>query len=859
MVIRFNKILYLSVTLVLFGLAFIYFAVRIVLNSLPPDYAEYKSEKVRQETTIHRDDYGIPHIVSSSERDLYFALGYAQAEDRMWQLDYYRRLAKGELSEIFGEKEVAYDKFMRAFDLKNLSKKVLKNAGAETRIILTSFADGVNFYIQQHLKKLPVEFSTLDYVPDKWKPEDCIAIFKLFALSNSPGMTNDIIMGEIADKFGIRRANELIGQYPLDAPLVYEQNTYKKPVDTAIADTSAPVPMNAPQVKAPQAKIPEAKTAPIKPKTAQLSDEFYDAYARSLAYISAGSGSTGSNAWAVISERRGKKYSVIANDPHLKLSNPTQFYQAKLTCDNYNLTGLVVAGTPIMLIGRNDNIAWGVANSMADDFDYFIETIDRKKPDFYFDTDSTLQRFKYVLDTIKVKNQPYITYYKRKTKHSFVLSDYHADNKLVHKDKPRTNPYSKNYYSKHCLTYNWSGDRNYDDFEHLYRMVKSRNWEQFHRNARKVHSPSLNFVYSDEKGNIGMLTSGYIPIRNVGVSSVLPLHRNRTNSWLGFLSEGELPFYYNPNKRYIFATNNKLFMNRYASFSNYWDSPSRAIRLDTLLKQAFRYSYRDAQIAQNDLYSPLAEKIMKMLMPLLQKQYSSMRVTEKRAIERLKKWDYRMMPTFPSSMIYNEVYKNLLRNIFLDELGEKYFAKYMLLRNYAGNKLIEVLDNPEDSYIKNLIKNHRNAKIYDINSLLVESFRQSVDSLTSRFGTNEVSEWIYGKEHTLQIKHKFSEDIFLRPSFEMEKFELGGNGSTLNNYDYDYNSPYEVIIASACKFVSVMSDKYVYTSIPGGSSGQNYSNNYSDQLQLWIFGGYVKLNTSRKVDENFRLAVKITP
>ncbi len=843
MIIRFNKILYLSVTLVLFGVAFIYFAVDIVLNSLPPDYAEYKSEKVRDELSIHRDDYGIPHIVSSSERDLYFALGYAQAEDRMWQLDFYRRLAKGELSEIFGEKEVSYDQFIRGFDFKNLSKKVMRNASPETRIILNSFADGVNFYIEKHLKQLPVEFSTLDYVPEKWKAEDCIAIFKLFALSNSPGVSSDLIMGEIADKFGIRRANELLAHYPLDAPLIYEENTYKKQVDTVATDSTKPA---------------EATATPAKPtqeKTAQMSSEFYDNYAKNLAYISNGSGSTGSNAWAVISERRGKKYSVIANDPHLKLTNPTQFYQAKLTCDNYNLTGLVLAGTPLMLIGRNDNIAWGVANSMADDFDYFIETIDPKKPDHYIDVDSTSQHFKYVLDTIKVKNKPFITYYKRQTKQSFVISDYHQANNAEHRDKPRSNPKSTNYFEKHCLTYNWSGNRNYDDFEHIYRMAKSRNWEQFHRNARKVHSPSMNFVYSDESGNIGMSTSGYIPIRREGVNPSLPLERNRANSWQGFIAESEMPYHYNPEKKYILATNNKMFMNRYSSFSNYWDIPSRAIRLDSLLKQAFRYSYRDAQIAQNDLYSPLAEKIIKMLLPLLYKEYSSISETEKRAIERLKKWDYRMMPTFPSSMIYNELYKNLIRNLFLDELGERYFAKYMQLRNYAGNKLIEVLDNPDNIFIMN----HRNEKIYDLNSLLVESFKQSVSGLTGRFGTNEVSEWIYGKEHTLQIKHKFAEDKFLRPSFEMEKFELGGNGSTLNNYDYDYNSPYEVIIASACKFVSDMSDNYVYTSIPGGSSGQNYSNNYSDQLQLWIFGGYVKLNTSRKVDDNFRLTVKITP
>lgn len=843
MSVKINKLIAIIITAIIIGGAFITFATRIVMNSLPKDYTEYNTELIKKESRIFRNDYGIPHITTESEQDLYFMLGYAQAEDRLWQMDYYRRLAKGELSEIFGEKELYYDKFIRAFDLKSLSLKIERNLGPESRIILKSFSDGVNFFIKQNLKKLPVEFSALKYDPYKWEPSDCIAIYKLFSLKNSPGFTNDLILGEISNIFGYEKALSLIGEYPKDAPLVYEVNTYIKAADTTKIDSI---------------KINNtiSKTNVIKPKlhTKLDFDDFYDNLNSILPKITLGSGSIGSNAWAVISNKGKNNYAVLANDPHLELSNPPQFYQAKLTCDNYNLTGLVLCGTPIMLIGRNDNISWGITNSMADDFDYFIENIDPKNNDFYLNTDSSSVRFKYIVDTIYIKNQSIYTYYKRYTNNSAVISDYHSNTKIPSNIKPKNNSNSKNYYEKNCITYNWSGNTNYDDIENYYNLSKSKEWSTFLKFARKIYSPSLNYIYSDKKGNIGQVTGGYIPIRNNTINSSFPLNRNSYNKWLSYLKAEELPYVLNPDKKYIASANNKLFMQRYANFSNYWDSPSRAIRLDTLLKVNFRYSFRDAQIMQNDLYSPIAKKITRILLPIIDLNYTKLSLSQKAATERLKKWDFRMMPSFPSAMIFNEFYKNLIANIFLDDLGEKYFQKYLILRSYANNKLLNIIENESNDFIKN----HRNNRINDLNTLFLVTFEQSIDSLSAKFKSNNPADWIYGKEHFVQIKHKFAEDKFLYPSFVLESFPVGGNGSTLNNLEYDYRYPYSVIIGSACKFVTDMSQNFIYSSIPGGISGQNYSANYSDQLQLWIFGGYVKINTGRKPTSDFSLSTKIT-
>lgn len=826
---RFGKLFVLICTVIIIGIAFIIFAVKIVMSSLSVNFKDYQTDLVKGEADIYRNDFGIPHIITESEQDLYFMLGYAQAEDRLWQMDYYRRLAQGETAEIFGEKELKYDKFIRAFDLKGLSNKIYKNLGPDSRIILKSFSDGVNFFIKNNLKKLPVEFSSLSYTPTEWTPADCIAVFKLLCLKNSPGFVNDLIMGEMSNAFGEYKALSLIGEYPVDAPLIYEANMAKIISDTSLPDTS--------------------KTAKY------FSNKFYENLTDILPKITSGTGSIGSNAWAVSEKRNSReKYAVLANDPHYELANPAQYYQAKLTCSNYNLTGLILCGTPIMLIGRNDNISWGYTNSMADDFDYYIEKTDEAKPDFYYNSDSTLSRFTFTVDTIKIKNKPIYTYYKRSTKLSGVISDYHLENKEIYRDKPKNNSKSNNYYNKYCLTYDWSGNSNYDDLEHFYNIIRCKNWESFLNTTRKINSPVFNYIFSDKSGNIAMATTGLIPVRNQGINSTLPLIRNNYNKWNGYISPSEMPYVINPDKSYIAAANNKLFSNRFAGFSKYWDSPSRAERLDTLLKNTFRYSYRDAQIMQNDIYSPLAERIVKIIIPILTSNYSNLDLAQKEGLERLKKWDFRMMPTFPSSMIFNEFYKNLIKNIFLDDLGETYFRKYLITRSFVNNKILNILANPKDPFIKN----YRNSAIYDLNSLFLITYKQSIDSLTSKFNSSNSGDWIYGNEHYVKIQHKFAENKFLKPSFEMEQFFVGGNGSTINNLEFDYNSPYKVIIGAVCKFITDMSKPYVYTSVPGGTSGQNYSENYSDQLQLWIFGGYVKLNTGRKPDTNFKLMTRIT-
>lgn len=837
MVIKIDKIIALFVSMIIIGIAFLLFAIDVVTYSLPAGEAEFQSIQVNKEVEMYRNNYGVPHITSDSENDMYFMLGYAQAQDRLWQMDYQRRLAKGETSELFGESEVAYDKFIRSFALGELAEESLRNMSGESRAVLTAFANGINFFIEKNKNRLPFEFDNLEYLPAKWEPTDCIAIYKYLSLQLSAGFRNDLLMGEIADKFGIDKAKSLIPKYPIDAPYIYEASPKS---NTAMIRTDSLTALDSNQNK-----------------FADLRRDYRNIQ-KLINQVAGQSSSIGSNAWAVNKIKNNRRVAILANDPHLNLTNPSHWYQAKLTCSNYNITGLMLAGTPMVLIGRNDYISWGIANAMGDDFDYYIEQISPKDSKHYMASDSGIKKFKYIIDTIKVRHQPEYVYYKRTTARSGVISDYHVDNKksikYAHTFKPVNNPNSSNFFERFCITYKWTGDRPTDDVSPIYYMMKSKNFETFKMASRRFHSPLLNFIYSDISGNIAMLTAGSIPTRNSNCNPNLPNYGwMKSTEWSGYIEKDIMPYWLNPDKQYIFAANNKLNYSKPYYVSEYWDNPSRAERLDTLLKDAFRYSARDAQIMQYDVFSPYAQKIINMLIPILNTNYSNLTLLEKQALERLKKWDFVIAPDVPSSMVYNQLYLELLNLVFLDDLGEDYFAKYMKLQNYASIKLLEVLNNPNDSFIKN----YRNSNINSINDLFIYAFRNTVTKLRNDFGTENLTEWRYSDKHFIELKHPIAKDKFLNPSFTMERFKIGGNGSTINNTEYNYSAPYKAVVGASCRFISDMSEGYVYTSIPGGVSGQIYSSNYSDQMQLWMFGGYIKLPVSRTPNIDFVKTVKI--
>jgi penicillin amidase len=817
----FRKISALLVSFVIICIAFIVFIFKLINISINDDFQELKSENIKSNVEISTNFYGIPYFESKDENDLYFAIGYYQASMRLWQMDYYRRLASGRLSEIFGSETIKIDKFMRCFDIEQITNKNYDSLSGKSKTILDSYANGVNFFIQENSKYLPLEFNALNYKPEKWKPAHSLMIGKLLTFELSLSIWGDITFGEIFDKYGAEKLKLFMPDEEYNTILY---NSANNNLQKNIKSTSL------------------------------YSDELFKIKDK----IGITGSSSGSNCWVFRNEdSTGNFHSILANDAHLMLMAPARWIQMKIKSPEINALGLTIPGIPLIISGRNQSIAWGITNIMLDGFDYFFERLDDKQEN-YLSSDSTMKKIIYVVDTIKIAGKSDEIYYKRKTENSYLISDFHilSDPELMLNFKDRQS--EMGIYNKNVFSFRWVGNNIDDDIYALYKINTARNFNEFKDATRHWASPGLNFHYTDVNGNIGVLSAGYIPIRNDSCNPNIPNPAwIKEYSWKNVKKLSDSTYsMYNPAKNFIASANNKISTNNDIFISNYWEPDSRVKRIHELLSESDNLTYRDAQYLQNDYLSVYSRELLNICIPILESYTNLLTEDERELIELLKKWDFIMSRASVEAALYTFYYEKLLHNTLFDELTIRLYKQYNFISSLPTRKIL-MLFKQNDSELFD-IKGTKNIENKEF--IIFKSFRDAVVEFNSYFGAAKLNERTYGKMHTLTLNHPFSSSNFLNPAVSLGPFETGGNNTTINNGEWNLNNPYKQAIGASMRIVCDMSSDYIYTSIPGGISGDHIHPNYSDQLQIWLNGGYVKLPFSLENDSTgFKLKMKFSP
>lgn len=842
-----KNFLALIISLAIIAIAFLIFSDDILKSSLAPDYEEFSSNQLDKDVKVYRNKFGIPHVIAGTEKDMFFMIGYCQAQDRLWQMDYLRRAYRGELSQILGRDALVYDKFIRSIGLNNIAKNDLRNLDANTRSVLDAYSKGVNFFIDKHKTSLPLEFSTLEYTPTPWKPVDCLLISKGMAFQMSVSFWGDIVFGEIADKIGVDRTLQLI---PSSAN--GDLCIFANPLVQAKSDSSKTDSLNK-KINS-QVQKPNSSGNNELKKSLGVLKGINRVTELTQKFLNWTPSSFGSNSWAIIKNKPKRKGSILANDIHLPLTNPSYWYQIHYTCPTMNVVGVALTGTPLIISGRSDDIAWGITSSMLDDFDYFIDKIDSSDNSRYKSSNGSYKEFKNVLDTIKIKKSNDFVYFIRKTDRSSVISDSYLDNPNSTKQRKfYTNIKSDNYFNKYCLTYLWSGSEISNEFRALYNINKAKNWNQFSTYVSDFKSPSLIFTFSDKRSNIGAIASGLIPNRTDSNKPNIPNPGwNSGALWHGYTNASTLYSIYNPQESFIISANNKLTYIKDSYFSNYWEHSSRAIRIKELLSDDNSYSYRDAEIMQMDNYSEYAKRIVAKTLPIITSKYSQLNLAQARAFELLKNWDYLFTVYSPASSIFNIYMEKLKFNAFYEKLGYGFLSKYELIANLSTRKIEEVITDSNSVWATN-----KDISINGKESLVFTSFCQAVDSLQKFFQTDDVYQWYYAKIHQLCINHILSKIPLLKPVFTLGPEAIGGSNTSINCIDFSDNTPNESKIGVSLRLISDMETNFIWTIIPGGTSADPFSPNYSNQFLLWINGGYIKLSCERKPDSDFALSVKV--
>ncbi|MFH1050479.1 MAG: penicillin acylase family protein [bacterium] len=829
----FKKFAAVIITFFFISVSLIFFFYYLHSLSVPDDMQEIENNELNDVVKVYKHTAGIKHLVANNEADAYYMIGYIQASDRIFQMDILRRTAKGELSEILGMEYLPFDKYMRTLKIKSIADSNKLIVHKHVYYLLKKYSDGVNYFIKQNKNKLHFGFSALNYLPKLWTVEDCMAIQRLFAYQMSIAFKADINFGSIAEIIGVENTMRLLPDFEKNSMFIYDD--YSSDSMQTLSSLYHSTYMNSNGKYSLKNQLMRNFGKQIEQLTQKnnsvISDIFnYRSY--------------GCNVWAMRKIHDTLAEAILANDFHSGISIPSMWYQMQFSYPGTNIAGYALPGIPFVLSGRNDNIAWGIANAMIDDCDYFIEKADEKH-DSYKIPANVHEKFLYKKDTIKItKHEDYI-YYLRSTRRSPVISDFYSTNDIDYPSKLHTAKKPKIFH-KYVLSYKWTGSFQSDEMTPLYLLSQVKNWNEFKYSFKTWKSPSLNFVYADKSGNIGLVTAGAIPKRGTANNMVLP-----NPGWLGEYDWTGLDTFaviasiYNPQKRYVSASNGPLF--RKTNYSRYFDLSSRARRIEELIQQYQKtdnYSYGtiDAQRMQTDMLSDFSREIFRVTQPVINTNLNTLKENEIRANRIINNWDFLYSSESPAPTIFGMFTMKLIENIFKSQLGNEAYTYYLDMPQFALNRTLELLKTYYPPNEDNTPSIEEQTKIYTI----MISFKQAVDTLSKIYGTPDIKKWKYGNLHILKFRFPLNVNKFLEPVFKINDMRRSGDNTTINYSSWNYFEPYKIVSSVSFRFIADLSESNVSYSFPGGVSEDPINPNYTSQLHLWENGAYLKIPFSPK-------------
>ncbi|MBP2239762.1 penicillin amidase [Cytobacillus eiseniae] len=738
-----------------------------ISRSLPQTNGEVKIGSITSAVEITRDEVGVPHILAENERDLYIAQGYIQAQDRLFQMDLSRRQASGRLSEVVGEATVHNDKYFRTLGLRRAAEASYEQYSGEAKDILDWFAEGVNIFIKELESngKWPVEFKLLGYEPELWTPIDSLTIGKYMAYDLGGHWENQAFRYYLLQQFPEEKAYDLFPSYPAEAPYII--GSVQLDIEATLASAIIPPEFN------------------------------------------------GSNNWVVSGEKTASGKPLLADDPHLSLSTPSIWYQMHLQSPNMNVSGVIFAGIPGIILGHNEHVAWGVTNTGPDVQDLYIEKRNPDNPEQFLFNDSW-EDATVLKEPIQVKGGETIDYEVTITRHGPVISEFAEESG-----------------KEEVLSMQWTALEPSVELEAIIEMNKATNWEEFETALELFHTPAQNFVFASQDGTIAYKANGKIPIRKKG-QGLLPVPGwTDEYGWEGYIPYDELPRTINPDEGFISTANNKVMNESYPyHISNDWAQPYRQMRIQEFLKTDDKLTANDMMDLQMDTKNLQAEEFVPIFVSHLQ---SSINDEEKEAISILESWDYIDNKGEAAPLIFNLWMKKIADVLFQDEITPE-------MRDlFKGQK------QAVDELIRRADKGMNGPWITEhggLENVLQEALQLALAEGKELQG-DKLSKWKWGDYHQIYFPHSLSSMKPLNYLFNKEgKIPVGGSSVTVqaaaNKDDGTVNH------GGSWRFVIDTSDMNIgYHLVGPGQSGHPLSQNYHNQMNAWVDGDYHETNITK--------------
>lgn len=711
---------------------------------------------LQDRVTIRRDERGIPYIQAANDHDLYFAQGFVTASDRLWQMDVFRRNARGELAEIFGSTVLEEDKRHRTFGFAQVAEAETAQASPQARAILDAYAAGVNAYIASlDAKSMPPEFQLLQYKPKPWKAADSLLIVKNFFEALSSTWRLDIMRAALADLPTEKRAAILIEHSALDVLVVGSDN--KK----SAAKVSAKLREKCPGGETVDASLSQHSLLPAK-RSEVLAAIAKDQELESLSLARLGlyaEALAASNNWVVSGKHTASGKPLLANDPHLAPSAPSIWYMVHLAAPGVRVAGVTAAGLPGVVIGHNDQIAWGFTNVGPDVQDVYLETFDPQDPRRY-KTPSGWSEAEIRHEEIKVRKG---------------FTDTATDTQTLAVTVTRHGPIVLERDGKRYAL-RWTAlDPKLNNSTGVYWLNRARNWKEFGEALRNYTPPMQNMVYADVAGHIGYYAAGVVPIRKSGDGSVPYDGATDAGEWTGYIAFDNLPHLYDPPSGMVVTANQRIVGTEYPHFLTHsWAQPYRARRIFDLLKKKPKLTADDFRAILGDVHAIAGVTFARAVAKTFKGQLASPADEKLRAAATaFETWDGQLSIDSPVAPLVSEMRIAFRTKIINAAIGEER-ARIFGWSNFDTTLDRIITEQPADWLPK---------EFPSYSALLRTCFEEARQSLTKRLGADE-TKWTWGNRSKASFPHYLSNVPLVGAQFAIPSFPQSGTtflvGATVN-------------------------------------------------------------------------------
>ncbi len=780
--------------------------------------------------TVIRDRFGVPQIYADTPLDLFRAEGFVHAQDRYFQMEFWRRIGQGRLAELFGASALPQDKFIRTLGWQRVAAVEAAHLSPEADAALKAYAEGVNTYALANPDKLGFEFRVLGLIgrnwkPEPWKPENTLTWAKVMGWQLGENMSSQLLRAALLAKGGTDLADTLMPPYPADAPVTVPTRASGKSGDQRWAINGSPSPVSDLQ------------------SLISLYQVNHD-FERASGLIH--TGDIGSNDWVIGSSRTTTGMPILANDPHLGVQMPSIWYQVGLHCRTlspscpYDVTGVSFAGAPGVIIGHNNRIAWGVTNANPAVEDLYLERPNPANPD-EFEYKGRYVPAQIIDEKINVAGQAQpVELRVRITRHGPIISD--VDSTMAGAKNP--------------ISVRWTGLEPGTLFDSVLQIDRAQNWQQFRDALRLWDAPSQNFVYADTGGNIGYQMPGKIPIRANGTGDMPMPGWTGEYEWTGYVPFDKLPSLYNPPEGFIATANNAPADSQYPYFlGKNWDQGYRIRRIRQLILAQDKLSVKDIAQIQGDTYSGFAPEVLPYL--------SSLNIPDdllaSDALAELNKWDGYMKRSSIGAAIFAVFWPTLAHNLFDGVLGTSLAADAIEGNDSTSVRtaLRTLLKQPDSHWWRDAA--HGATKPRD--SILIQSIRDTVAVLKVRLGP-DIKTWQYGRLHTITFQNQTlgkSGIPIIESIFNRGPFPVDGAAASVDATAAD--ATMAVVSAPSWRMIVDMSNfsrsQAMHTT---GQSGHTYNPHYDDMIDPWLAVRYNPLLYSKAdVAANAEATLTLTP